>query len=286
MEASKENEHKLLKLTNDYVFKRIFGSVESIDATSKLLEAITKEKYDSIELDRTPILEQDIKEDKIGILDVRATTNKEEIDIEMQVAYQNQIIDRILWYWAKLYSNTVKKSEMYDVSKRTIIILFAVEEIKEINKINKYHTKWNIREEEYQDIILTDKFEFHIIQIEKLGDLKESDELSCWVKFIKSPEQLEESIMEKYEGIKKANKILKEISKDENERKLAERREEAIIERNTVYHTGFVEGEDKGKQKGKKEEKIEIAKKMLEDKIDISIISKYTGLSEKEIENL
>ena len=36
---------------------------------------------------------------------------------------------------------------------------FKVERLKEIEN---YHTKWNIREEEKRDIILTDKLEIHI----------------------------------------------------------------------------------------------------------------------------
>lgn len=37
---------------------------------------------------------------------------------------------------------------------------------------------------------------------------------------------------------------------------------------------------------GKKEEKIEIAKSMLQEKININIIEKVTGLSKEDIENL
>ena len=42
----------------------------------------------------------------------------------------------------------------------------------------------------------------------------------------------------------------------------------------------------RAREKGKHEEKIGIAKSMLAGNIDINIISKHTGLSEKEIENL
>ena len=45
-------------------------------------------------------------------------------------------------------------------------------------------------------------------------------------------------------------------------------------------------GFDKGLEQGKKEEKIKIAKKLLEQNIDIDIIIEATGLTKKEIENL
>jgi predicted transposase/invertase (TIGR01784 family) len=43
---------------------------------------------------------------------------------------------------------------------------------------------------------------------------------------------------------------------------------------------------DEGYNEGKKESQIEIAKKMLKDKMSIDIISKYTSLSKEEIENI
>ena len=41
-----------------------------------------------------------------------------------------------------------------------------------------------------------------------------------------------------------------------------------------------------GKKEGKKQNQIEIAKKMLGDKIEIKTIEKYTGLTEEEINEL
>ena len=40
---------------------------------------------------------------------------------------------------------------------------------------------------------------------------------------------------------------------------------------------------DEGKTEGKREEKIEIAKNMLNDNVDINLIKKYTNLTEEEI---
>ena len=45
-------------------------------------------------------------------------------------------------------------------------------------------------------------------------------------------------------------------------------------------------GKEDGKIEGKKEEKIEIAKIMLQDTNNYELISKYTGLSIKEVEEL
>ncbi len=49
---------------------------------------------------------------------------------------------------------------------------------------------------------------------------------------------------------------------------------------------GREEGEKIGIEKGKKEEKIEIARNLLKQNIDIDVITISTGLSKKEIEEL
>ena len=46
------------------------------------------------------------------------------------------------------------------------------------------------------------------------------------------------------------------------------------------------QGIEQGIEKGIEQEKIEIVKNMLKDEVDISVISKYTGLSKEEIANL
>ena len=88
-------------------------------------------------------------------------------------------------------------------------------------------TKWNIREEDYPKIILTDAMEFYIIELPKFDRHQEktrNENLDLWVKFIKNPEVVEMSNKE----IKKAKEVLEEISQDEREIYLAELREKAI----------------------------------------------------------
>ena len=94
----------------------------------------------------------------------------------------------------------------------------------------------------------------------------------------------------KNEKIKKAEEQLDKISQDKKERRLAELREKAIMDemaiRDSGYNEGRKEGIKEGLKKGKKAEKKSIAQNMLEMKIDKEIISKVTGLTMDEIENM
>ena len=298
-----ENKKELLKVTNDYVFKRIFGQKGNEDITRGFLRAVTKVEYNNIDLQDTPILERDLIENKMGILDVKVVASKENnIDIEMQVTKSEYIAERILWYWSKLYAGSIEKGEGYNSTKKAICILIADFKLEKLKEIEKYHTKWNIREEEYKNIILTDRLELHIIELEKLEKVnkktKDEEELLNWCKFIKFPEKVEESIIMKNEEIKKAKEQLDKISQDENERRLAELREKAVRDEMAIrdsgikegYKKGLEDGEKKGllvgEEKGARKEKITIAKNMLKANIDKKTISELTGLTLEEIENI
>ena len=90
--------------------------------------------------------------------------------------------------------------------------------------------------------------------------------------------------------IVKAKEVLEEINQDEHERYLAELREKYILDQNATeaagYDKGLKVGHSEGLKQGKKEKIIEIAKKMLEEKIPIETISKITNLSKEDIANL
>ena len=144
-------------------------------------------------------------------------------------------------------------------------------------KIPQYQTKWQIREEEYRQVILTDVMELYIIELPKFIKYKENKkkQVDAWLKFIENPEVVK---MDENVAIKKAQKELEKISSDEHERYLAELREKYIMDQKAT--------EDAGYYKGIKEGMISVAKKLLQQKISIEVISKATGLTKEEIEKL
>ena len=61
-----------LKLTNDFVFKKVFGKQGNESILKNLLEAILKIKIEKIEIQPEVKLEKDLIDDKTGVLDVKA----------------------------------------------------------------------------------------------------------------------------------------------------------------------------------------------------------------------
>ncbi len=272
---------ELLKLKNDYTFKRVFGYTGNEEITKGLLNAILKEKVTEVSLNCNTILERDLYDDKLGILDIRAKVNNAvDINIEMQLVDEKNIEKRIIFYLSKMYTQNLKKSHNYSELNKCISILFIDFELEKLKEIPKYLTKWNIREETYGKIILTDVLELYIINLSKVEKYSENKLLDTWVKFISNSEDL--NMENADESIKKAKEVLDEISEDEHEQYLAHLREKYIFEIQGIEEAGF----DKGLAQGAKSKQIEIAKKMKAKNMKIDEIAEITDLTKEEIEKL
>lgn len=292
---------KLLNPKNDYVFKRLFGQPKNEEITKDLISSIMNKEITSINLDKNPILDRDLINDKLGIVDINATLNGNvACDIELQVVNENNIEKRMLYYWSKLYQKGIKKGQDYRELKKTIVIMILDFELETTKEIPKGITKWNIREEDFPKVILTPDFEAYIIEIPKLKRYKDkvkNKELISWMKFIESPGEID---MEKEtnKSIKEAKKELEEISSDEREQRLAELRQKYIMDQNAIREAGYDDGYEEGVadgmntgynngiKQGTKQTNLDIAKKLKNKNMDINLISEVTGLTKEEIEKI
>ena len=115
------------------------------------------------------MLNKNTIDEKKGILDVRISTESgDKIEIEVQVVRKDSIIDRMLWYWAKLYSSELKAGEDYSKLKRTICILIADFEIDRFNMLTEFYTRWSITNNCHKEVKLTDKMDICIIELSKM----------------------------------------------------------------------------------------------------------------------
>ena len=293
-EETKEKK-KILQPKNDVVFQALFTrGKESI--TKALIEDILNIKVHSLELDKSKDLLNENAEDKNGRLDLRAVINDNiECDIEIQLSSHEKMLERFLYYWSKMYAANLQIGNKYSCLKKTISIIILDDEIEDFKEITKSHTKWQIREEEYLKKILTPYLQIDIIELPKAIKEYEKDrknEMLQWMVFLENPENEEVAkIMEKNDGIKEAKKELDKISQDDILRRMALKAELARMDQEQLMYEARRDGKAEGKKegikegikKGIKEKQLEIAKKMLKEKMQIDIIEKFTGLTEEEI---
>lgn len=269
----------------DIIFQAIFGEVGSENITKDFLEKILKRKIEKISLDQNPILRRELKSDKLGVLDIITELDgKEKCNIEMQLIDKNNIIERMLYYWSKIYTKQIKAGEDYNKLEKTIVILIADFNIKGLEEVT-YHSTWKIMETNYaKKLILTDKLELDIIELSKIkGRENEKDQLLDWLIFLENPESERVTLkMEENENLKDAVEKLNKISEDEKMQRIIELREKAIRDEHAIYEKGV----NDGVEKGSKEKELQIAKNMLKKGIKESDIKEITGLTKKEIEEL
>lgn len=96
--------------------------------------------------------------------------------------------------------------------------------------------------------------------------------------------------MQENKEIKKVAQELEDLNEDENVRIFALLREKArrdyITNLECEREDAIREGLEEGLKNGMNKEKIEIAKKMIKENIDIEIIKKVTGLTNMDIEKI
>ena len=245
-------EKKLLSPKLDVVFQALFGEVGNEEITKDFLEKILKRKIEEIDLSKNVILRRTMPEEKLGVLDVLVeTNNKKKINIEMQVVEKSDMIERILYYWARLYCSGIKEGEEYKKLEDTIVILIADYEIKQLNEL-KCHTEWKIKEL-IENVILTDKLDIHIIELPKIKglDKTEKDKLMEWLIFLNNPnDERLEKIMVENKAIKEAVEKLELMSNDREIRRIAELREKAVRDEKATYSKGVEDGTEQGIKKG------------------------------------
>jgi len=230
-----------LRLTNDQIFKAVFGQEKDyghlINLLNALLEYSGEEEIREIEL-LNPYTKIESVDDKVSILDIRARDGKGILyNIEMQINPDSSYINRIIYYAARLFSGQMKQGEEYNRLKKTISL--TIVDRKNILKGNKnihniYYVKNDKTNEKLSDII-----EFHFIELKKLKKNSYDDlrgRFEKWIYFLKSDPEEIDKLREKIkdeEGIEMAATKYRLIksTKEELARQMQYDIEKAAIEK-------------------------------------------------------
>ena len=285
------NKDKVRELTEDYIFKRVFGKKGNEDILKDLLESILEIK---IEVIIGAEIEKEKIEDKLGIIDLKATINKETtVDIEIQVKDYHNMIERSTFYIAGLYHTGLKRGEAYEENNKVIginILMFNIFDWK------KFHSKGLLKENELNKV-MTDKLELHFLELPKLIENKEegNKRLRQWLEFIYNKRKGEiEMAVQENEKIAKAQVEYKYLTGDEKVQRLAflrdkwesDHKSELNWEKREAEKKGRKLGERIGEAKGERRKQKEIIIKMLKENYEDDIIIKLTEIDKEELEKI
>lgn len=196
-------------------------------------------------------------EEKEGILDIKLILNQNrKINIEMQNTYQDDWTERSLFYNCRMFTDGFQKGHPYGELPPCIHV--GILSFNQMISPNYYH-KISLMDEKTKEIY-SRKFQFHMLELKKLENVKEKQKrkpLYQWAKLIAA--QTWEELEQESKGNKYMERALEEmikISQDEKERYLYLREEMAESDRVSQIQSAQRIGHEKGRVEGKKEGEI------------------------------
>ena len=269
---------------SDPIFKMIFGDPENKTALIGLLreiidipeEEIPEEEYAHIEI-IDPNLRVNKSYGKSGILDIKLTTkNGQRINVEIQIRKASDLKQRILFYASKMVAEQLTEGEKYDKIRKIISIMICTDH-NLIEDSKEYHNRYFLYDKNTNSTF-TDLLEIDILEFKKVPE-KDKSNLATWLRFLNTDDKEElDKMAVRNVAFESAVCKYKQLTTDERIRMIAENEEKAWKDRQAEL--------DYAMNEGRYNQKIEIAKNLLDMFIPVDQIKKATGLSKEEIEKL
>ncbi len=280
----------ILSPRNDFVFKRIFGDANDVEPLAAFLQAalgLPEEEFADLAV-IDPNLNSEFEGDKHCILDVRIRTRSgRDIDVEIQVKPTDDIYNRIQCYTAKMVAGQVKAGESYGVMAQSITIVITDFWMWRADR--GYHHRFRLYDSD-AGLPYPDSMEIHTLELPKLPENSDGSKLWDWLKFLSSETVEEfESLAGKDAVMAKAYGKLAVLSEDEKARYRAEAYGKWLWDENSRIRQSRREGLEEGLEKGLargRQEKLQIALRLLRMNMALADIVNVTGLPEAEIELL
>ena len=273
---------RYLDPTNDISFRKLFGTEEHKSLLMSFLNSILNlegnRKIKEVELlpkDQAPL----IKETKASILDVKCTDERNiQYIVEMQNKKVPGFVKRTQFYVAHSYVKQLPSGSEYFSLKPVVFLVLANHKLfPNKGKVISYHKTLDVETLEHD----LEDLSYVFIELPKFK--KKEEELETlqdkWLYFFKNwndtkevPPKIEEKeLIEAYRS-------MEEYNWNPEER-------DAYIKANIALTDEF-DARRKEREEGRKEEKLEIARKMLKRERPVEEIIEDTGLGEKEVRNL
>lgn len=281
----KENK-TLLELTSDPVFKAFMMSENTKVFKARYISLITGIKEeDLLNAEYTSReLAVNNKQDKTYKSDIIVHIEKTYLNIEMNNEYYKGVLNKNTSYLNKIRGDSYNKGDNYlDIER---VIQINIDNYTKYNG-NKLLYEFSMREKETGEIEQNNLISYHIdlaylndkcYTIDEIKKMSELEKMSLI--FLEKQEEL--NMIRGEKGMEEAINELELLSNDE---KIIGLYDAEAVERK-VMNTRLLDAENRGMKQGKKETSIEIAKSLLQENIDINIISKSTGLTLEEISKL
>ena len=266
---------KFMSAKSDIIFKLLFGDELNKDILVAFLMAVLQlplSEFVHIEI-TDPHSKRKYKKDKLAILDVKVkTATGKIINIEIQVEIAPATRNRIVFYNARTMAEQLGSGDNHSKIKKVISIIVAGDTL--LSEHTDYHDRFTLYSSK-TNTEFTDIIEIHTLELSKLPKESDGTDLWDWLEFINADsEEALNVLAQKSPRMKTPVKKLLKLNQDSNARALYEAHEK---QRRDILD---------GKEQVRKEERTEMAMRLLEKNMPIQDIADVTGFTIKEIESL
>ena len=286
---------EIVKAKLDIVFKALFTKNRDV-LKCFVADILDIPKNDITELIvDNPEIYPDAKDGKESQLDLKLRVDDKIVNVEIQLCNKVNYKDRVVYYWAKMFTDDLKKSEDYLLLKRTICI--SIVDFDLFKECKSPYSKFLILEEN-RHVLLTDKFAILFLELPKIdSNVNKNDRKKLWLQFLKAETEEELDMLNKtgVPEIKTAVNFLHRMSADEKLREAARMREKTIRDEISAINFAKLEGRQEGRQEGREEgreegiqEGIQVGREKGREEQKNELITKWRnkGYTEEQIQDL
>ena len=245
-----------IRPTNDFAFKKTFGSPENKLALISLLNAILTLPVPIVDVTiENPYNLQDFQNDKLSILDIRAVDQRGAIyDVEMQLSTHSGLVKRIVFYGCEVYAGQLKAGDDYAVLKPVYSICLLEGQLWDDSP--KVHHAFRLVDQD-SGRLLAETLEIHTLELGwynlKESELETASLLDRWLYWLLHAHQYDAkklgSLFPQPE-FQKATDSIDRIAKKTEDKAMYDTREKAIRDQRWILNSARREGREEGEIKG------------------------------------
>lgn len=242
----------LLDPKNDFVFKRLF-----VDAPALLAALINAVRSTEPPIEVVEILNPRIEPEELAgqfiVLDVLAQdTHGRRYNIEMQVRRHGAWSARSAYYLARTLTQQLNGGEDYPSLKSAIgIHLLDFELFTDARHQQQALWCFELRDRQQPALKLGDELQLNLIELPKADRLGAGEPaLAAWVAFLEHWHEEHTMAQIDYPPVQQALAQIKQLSADEETRRLAFVRERALRDERTDIRAALEQGKIEGKLEG------------------------------------
>ena len=248
-----------IRPTNDFAFKKTFGSPENKVALISLLNAILTLQIPIVDITiENPFNLQDFHDDKLSILDIRAVDQRDAIyDVEMQLSTYSGLVKRIVFYGCEVYAGQLKAGDDYSELKPVYSICLMLGQLWDDSP--KVHHAFRLVDRD-SGRLLEETFEIHTLELGwytlKESELETASLLDRWLYWLLHAHQYDAATLVSLfpqPEFQKATDSIDRIAKKTEDKAMYDTREKAIRDQRWILNAARREAREEGRGEGRAE---------------------------------